>query len=300
MCFSFVRRNKHTFDVFKRHILLMKRTCIAGQKSTNEIKKWFELHSVEYEKFAERLKAQGIGSVMEMGEKAFWLSPAFKEQVDKAVKSGNLDISSLLESLAQSDFAANYFRERNEENMAMAAWIKYGDMPEMVVGELGKNIVGQSKRKYRDMLFKIHGLFLDRFFQRRHDDGKAFVPENTDITGSDGFLSLLTSHDGEMVERIREWTAYRSGGMNIACLYIALLEAGEISTRLPLTRFWETLRSAFPQHEIVGVRQLQKSVNYLQSLSPNRKQYIKDEPEHRFAIDTIKTEVLLKSTDTVT
>lgn len=258
------------------------------------------MHSVEYEKFAERLKAQGIGSVMEMGENAFRHSPAFKTEVEKAVKSGNLDILSLLGSLAQSDFAGSYFRERNEENMAMAAWVKYGDMPEMIVGELGKNIVRQGKRKYRDMLFKIHGLFLDRFFQRIHDDGKYLVPENTGIADSGSFQSLLTSHDGEMVKRIGEWTAYRSGGMNIACLYIALVEAGEISTRLPLTRFLETLRSAFPKHEIVGVRQLQKSVNYLQSLSPNRKQYIKDEPEHRFAIDTIKTEVLLKSTETVT
>lgn len=258
------------------------------------------MHSVEYEKFAERLKAQGIGNVMEMGENAFRHSPAFKTEVEKAVKSGNLDILSLLGSLAQSDFAGSYFRERNEENMAMAAWVKYGDMPEMIVGELGKNIVRQGKRKYRDMLFKIHSLFLDRFFQRIHDDGKYLVPENTGIADSGSFQSLLTSHDGEMVKRIGEWTAYRSGGMNIACLYIALVEAGEISTRLPLTRFWETLRSAFPKHEIVGVRQLQKSVNYLQSLSPNRKQYIKDEPEHRFAIDTIKTEVLLKSTETVT
>ena len=43
----------------------------------------------------------------------------------------------------------------------------------------------------------------------------------------------------------------------------------------------------------IGVRQLQKSVCYLQSLSPNKKQYGKDELEHRYAIDLIKSEVIL-------
>lgn len=42
---------------------------------------------------------------------------------------------------------------------------------------------------------------------------------------------------------------------------------------------------------------MQKSVNYLKNLSPNRKQYGKDDPEHRFAIDIIKTEVLLLATE---
>ena len=58
-----------------------------------------------------------------------------------------------------------------------------------------------------------------------------------------------------------------------------------------------SLVAAYPQHSIVGHRQVQKSVNYLKNLSPNRKQYGKDEPEHRFAIDIIKTEVLLLATE---
>lgn len=44
---------------------------------------------------------------------------------------------------------------------------------------------------------------------------------------------------------------------------------------------------------------MQKSVNTLQYLSPNRKQSIKDEPEHRFAIDFIKTDILRISTDEI-
>ena len=84
--------------------------------------------------------------------------------------------------------------------------------------------------------------------------------------------------------------------MGTAHLYIALVETGEISPKMPLTRFVDAMRASFPNHTIVGVRQLQKSVNYLQNLSPNRKQYGKDEPEHRFAIDAIKAEVLLIDT----
>lgn len=81
--------------------------------------------------------------------------------------------------------------------------------------------------------------------------------------------------------------------LNTAHLYIALVEAGEINAKIPLTKFIDAMRQSFPNHTIVGVRQLQKSVSYLQNLSPNRKQYGKDESEHRFAIDAIKTEVLL-------
>ena len=65
-----------------------------------------------------------------------------------------------------------------------------------------------------------------------------------------------------------------------------------------VTDFVAALKAAYPQHSIVGHRQVQKSVNYLKNLLPNRKQYGKDEPEHCFAIDIIKTEVLLLATET--
>lgn len=85
--------------------------------------------------------------------------------------------------------------------------------------------------------------------------------------------------------------------MDIAHLYFALAETAEISSKVAVTDFVAALKAAYPQHSIVGHRQVQKSVNYLKNLSPNRKQYGKDEPEHRFAIDIIKTEVLLLATE---
>lgn len=134
-------------------------------------------------------------------------------------------------------------------------------------------------------------------------DGIEKLPPTAKISEDKEFVhdltSLLSSHDSETVRRIGKWTQTHISGVDIAHLYIALVESGELDARRPVKQFAEILAATFPESKIVGERQVQKSVNALQSLSPNRKQYVKDEPEHRFAIDKIKTGILLINPDNV-
>ena len=70
-----------------------------------------------------------------------------------------------------------------------------------------------------------------------------------------------------------------------------------------LMSFWTcrvpTILTSFPEVKIVGTRQVQKDINTLQRLLPHGKRYGKDEPENRFAIDKIKTEVLMKNPENI-
>lgn len=267
-----------------------------SKNDKDEVREWMKTHPQEYAQFAAKMNEQGIGGILKLGEEAFLSSPAFRTEIEKMVTAGHFEASSLLEILSMSDFAANYFKGKEDDRMAMAAWIKYGESPELIVNELSKAMVGQNKRKYRSMISSLLKLFWDKFFQRRCLQYRDHRKSNNQIAMDNTFLTLLSSQDDGMVKRIGEWASRRCTGMNTAHLYIALVETGEISPKTPLTRFVDAMRASFPNHTIVGVRQLQKSVNYLQNLSPNRKQYGKDEPEHRFAIDAIKAEVLLMDT----
>lgn len=259
----------------------------------DEVKVWMENHPQEYAQFAVKMNEQGIGGILKLGEEAFLSSPDFKKEIEKMIKAGRFDASSLLETLSMSDFTANYFKGKENDRMAMAAWIKYGESPELIVDELNKVMVEQAKRKYRSLVSSLAKLFFDKFFQRRYQQYRERYRFNKQIAIDNTFQTLLSSQDESMVKRIGEWTSRRCSGMDTAHLYIALVETGEVNAKIPLTRFVDAIHTSFPNHAIVGVRQLQKSVSYLQNLSPNRKQYGKDEPEHRFAIDAIKTEVLL-------
>lgn len=268
----------------------------VSMNGKNEVKAWMEAHPQEYAKFAANMNEQGIGGILKLGEEAFLFSPVFKKEIEKMVVDGYFDASTLLEFLYMSDFAANYFKGKEDDRMAMAAWIKYGESPELIVNERNKAMVEQNKRKYRSMISSLLKLFWNKFFQRRYLQYRERGKSNNQIATGNTFLTLLSSQDESMVKRIGEWTSRQCTGMSTAHLYIALVETGEISPKMPLTRFVDAMRASFPNHTIVGVRQLQKSVNYLQNLSPNRKQYGKDEPEHRFAIDAIKAKMLLINT----
>ena len=267
-----------------------------SKNDKDEVREWMETHPQEYAQFAARMNEQGIDGILKLGEEAFLSSSAFRTEIEKMVSAGRFEASSLLEILSMSDFAANYFKGKEDDRMAMAAWIKYGESPELIVNELSKALVGQNKRMYRNMISSLLKLFWDKFFQRRYLQYREYRKFNNKTAIGNTFQTLLSSQDESMVKRIGEWASRRCTGMSAAHLYIALVETGEISPKMPLTRFVDAMRASFPNHTIVGVRQLQKSVNYLQNLSPNRKQYGKDEPEHRFAIDAIKAEVLLMDT----
>ena len=291
LCISFAHKNVFTFVVFKHSKYL-----IMSKNDKDEVREWMETHPQEYAQFAARMNEQGIDGILKLGEEAFLSSPAFRTEIEKMVSAGRFEASTLLEILSMSDFAANYFKGKEDDRMAMAAWIKYGESPELIVNELSKALVGQNKRKYRNMISSLLKLFWDKFFQRRYLQYREYRKFNNKTAIGNTFQTLFSSQDESMVKRIGEWASRQCTGMSTAHLYIALVETGEISSKMPLTRFVDAMRASFPNHTIVGVRQLQKSVNYLQNLSPNRKQYGKDEPEHRFAIDAIKAKVLLIDT----
>ena len=120
----------------------MKRKEEAPAKGADTVKEWMEAHPQEYARFAAKMKTEGIGGVLKLGEDAFRLSLDFQQEVERMVTTGRFDVSSLLEHLTLSDFAENYLREKNEDHMAMAAWVKYGESaPEQVADELDKAVV---------------------------------------------------------------------------------------------------------------------------------------------------------------
>ena len=120
----------------------MKRKEEAPAKGADTVKEWMEAHPQEYAQFAAKMKTEGIGGVLKLGEDAFRLSPDFQQEVERMVTTGRFDVSSLLEHLTLSDFAENYLREKNEDHTAMAAWVKYGESaPEQVADELDKAVV---------------------------------------------------------------------------------------------------------------------------------------------------------------
>ncbi len=115
----------------------------------------------------------------------------------------------------------------------------------------------------------------------------------------ESLAALVASHDQDMENRIGDWLKHNVRGIDVARLYVALIETDEIKANLTVTRFMEVLKASFPEVKIVGTRQVQKDVNTLQSLLPHGKRYGKDEPENRFAIDKIKTEVLMKNPENI-
>ncbi len=64
-----------------------------------------------------------------------------------------------------------------------------------------------------------------------------------------------------MVERIGSWIKHHGRGIDIARLFVALVEADEIKANLTITRFMAALKISFPEVDIVGTRQVQKDVS---------------------------------------
>ena len=195
----------------------MKRKEEAPAKGADTVKEWMEAHPQEYARFAAKMKTEGIGGVLKLGEDAFRLSPDFQQEVERMVTTGRFDVSSLLEHLALSDFAENYLREKNEDHMAMAAWVKYGESaPEQVADELDKAVVAQDKRTYREMLSSLFKLFWGKFFQRVELHRRCREAEGKEAFTAESFQHMLASKDENRVKRIGAWLGYGRSGMDIA------------------------------------------------------------------------------------
>lgn len=118
-------------------------------------------------------------------------------------------------------------------------------------------------------------------------------PVNLDL------VSMIASHDAEMVKRIGEWIKDHPKGIDITRLFIALIGTDELESTTKVTVFMNAMKISFPEVKLVGTRQVQKDVNFLQNLLPNGKRYGKDMPEHRSVIEMIKKDVLRKNLENI-
>ena len=296
-------------------------------RSDDEIKAWMEESPQEYGEFAAFMGDADLLEVFLMGQAAFSASPEFQERLEDMIDLDNLDLEGLVKILQKSGFAEIVLREQPENSewgkyrMPFAAWLKYGRSSEMMIDNIEEAAESIDNKQYQWQLAKFMKTFLAREVEDKRrsrkdlkeyldyrmsvdngnladwalegiDESKptAKITENAEL--SHDLLSLLASHGSEIVKRIGKWIETHIRGVDIAHLYVALVESGELDPSTPVKRFVEILSATFPECKIVGERQVQKSVNTLQDLSPNRKRFIKDEPEHRFAIDSIKTDVL--------
>ncbi|MBD5311044.1 MAG: hypothetical protein HDS13_02610 [Bacteroides sp.] len=274
-------------------------------------------------------------SMFLLGQAVFLVSPEFQKRLEDMIDLDELNVDELVKILNESGFAKKVFTNPgNDEDwekyrLPFTAWLKHGRSSEVVIEsveeaitltenqqakwqlskflkDVMKRLIGTKQRSRKEL-----GEYLD---YRKHledsniaewalngldedveEETATPVKSNKTKRFIEDLISIVVSHDKDMVNRIGEWLKYNVRGIDVARLYIALVETDEIKANLTVTRFMEALKISFLEVEIVGTRQVQKDVNTLQSLLPHGKRYGKDEPENRFAIDKIKTEVLMKN-----
>lgn len=293
-----------------------------------------EEHPQEYGEFAADMSEADLLEVFLMGQSAFSASPEFRKRLEDMIDLDNLDLEELLKILRESSYTEIILSEPPEDSewekyrMPFAAWLKYGRSSEMLIENIEEAAQAVDNRQYQWQLTKFLKAFMTREIENNHrtrKELKEFLDFRKSVDNGDladwvldgideskptpkvseekeyvhDLTSLLSSHDSETVKRIGKWVQTHISGIDTAHLYIALVETGELEAVRPVKQFARILTAAFPESRIVGERQVQKSVNVLQGLSPNRKRYVKDEPEHRFAIDMIKTDILLINPDEV-
>lgn len=306
----------------------------APELSEDYIKAWMEEHPQEYGEFAAEMGAADLLEVFLMGQSAFSASSEFQKRLEDMIDLDNLDLEELLKILQESGYTEIVLSESPEDSewekyrMPFAAWLKYGRSSEMLIENIEDATQLIDNRQYQWQLSKFLKAFMTHEIENNHrtrkelkefldfrksvdngnladwvldgiDESKPTSKVSEEKEFVHDLTSLLSSHDNEIVRRIGKWTQTHVSGVDIAHLYIALVESGELDAARPVKQFAGILAVTFPESKIVGERQVQKSVNALQSLSPNRKQYVKDEPEHRFAIDKIRTGILLINPDNV-
>ena len=292
-------------------------------------------HSHEYGEFARDMGETDLLSMFLLGQAVFLVSPEFQKRLEDMIDLDELNVDELVKILNESGFAKKVFTNPgNDEDwekyrLPFTAWLKHGRSSEVVIEsveeaitltenqqakwqlskflkDVMKRLIGTKQRSRKEL-----GEYLD---YRKHledsniaewalngldedveEETATPVKSNKTKRFIEDLISIVVSHDKDMVNRIGEWLKYNVRGIDVARLYIALVETDEIKANLTVTRFMEALKISFLEVEIVGTRQVQKDVNTLQSLLPHGKRYGKDEPENRFAIDKIKTEVLMKN-----
>lgn len=314
------------------------RNNIDSEGNKENLKEWMNSHPQEYGEIALEMGDADLLETFLMGQAAFIASPEFQKRLEDMVDTDSVNVGELVKILNKSGFIENMLTNPNGDEdwekyrLPFAAWLKYGRSSEMVIENIEdaialsdnmqakwqlskslkdvmKRLVGTNQRSceelgeylnYRKCLESgnMAEWALNGIDDMEEDTLSPIKPTQTEEFIED-LTSIVVSNDKDMVNRIGDWLKYNRHGIDVARLYVALVEADEIKANLTVTRFMDALKTSFPEVKIVGTRQVQKDVNTLQNLLPRGKRYGKDEPENRFAIDKIKTEVLLKNPENI-
>lgn len=310
------------------------RNNIDPERSKEDLKTWIESHPQEYGEFALEMGEADLLETFLMAQAAFITSPEFQKRLEDMIDTDSVNVAELVAILHQSVFTEKMLinpvgdEDWEKFRLPFAAWLKYGRSSEMVIENIEDAIALSDNRQakwqlpkfLKDVMKRLVGTKqrsreeLGEYLNYRKclesdniaewalsgiDDVEEATPSSIKPTKKENYVedlsALVATHNQDMVNSIGDWLKYNVRGIDVARLYVALVEADEIKANLRVTRFMDALKTSFPEVKIVGTRQVQKDVNTLQSLLPHGKRYGKDEPENRFAIDKIKTEVLLKN-----
>lgn len=311
---------------------------MENQSEKVDLRQWMPEHTQEYGEFARGMGEADLLEAFLLGQAAFIASPEFQKRLEDMIDTDSVNVDELVEILRKSGFTEKILTNPNGDEdwekyrLPFAAWLKHGRSSEMVIENIEDAIALSDNRQAKWQLSKFLkdvmkrlvgtkqrsreelGEYLD--YRKYLEDGNIAewalsgiddVEEATlasiKPTKKEKFIedlsALFASHDKDIINRIGDWLKYNVRGIDVARLYVALVETDEIKANLTVTRFMDALKTSFPKVEIVGIRQVQKDVNTLQSLLPHGKRYGKDEPENRFAIDKIKTEVLQRFSENI-
>ena len=311
------------------------RNNIETETSKEDLKAWMDRHPQEYGEVAMEMGDADLLETFLMGQAAFLASPEFQKRLEDMVDTDSLNVGELIEILHQSGFTENMLANPNGDEdwekyrLPFAAWLKYGRSSEMVIENIEDAISLTENQQGKWQLANFLRDFIKKEFEnerRSPDDVKEYIDyrkaiENDNIAEwalarfktetkpkkpkpaiepiSSDLLCVIASNDDDLVNRIGKWISDHLKGIDMARLFIALIEVNEIEPSTKVTEFMKAMKLSFPEAKFVGTRQVQKDINYLQNLLPNGKRYGKDMPEHRAVIDMIKSEVLRKITENI-
>ena len=312
---------------------------MENQSENVDLKQWMQENTQEYGEFAREMGEADLLETFLLGQAAFIASPEFQKRLEDMVDTDSVNVGELVEILHKSGFTEKILTNSNgnedweKYRLPFAAWLKHGRSSEMVIENIEDAIALSDNRQAKWQLSKFLKDVMKRLVgtkQRSREELGEYlnykkcieggniaewalngVDENAKeetvspvkSTKTEKFIedlsALVATHDQDMVNRIGDWLKHNERGIDVARLYIALVETDEFKTSPSVTRFMEALKTSVPEVKIVGTRQVQKDINILQSLLPHGKRYGKDEPENRFAIDRIKTNVLMKNPENI-
>ena len=314
------------------------RNNIDPERRKEDLKAWMDSHPQEYGDVTMEMGEADLLETFLLGQAAFIASPEFQKRLEDMVDTDSVNVDELIAILHKSGFTEKILTNPNGDEewekyrLPFAAWLKHGRSSEMVIENIEDAIALSDNRQAKWQLSKFLKDVMKRLVGTKQrsreelgeylnyrkcledgniaewalsgiDDVEETTPSPIKPTQKEKFIENLTalvaSHDKDMICRIGDWLKHNGRGIDVARLYIALVETDELKSSPSITRFMEALKTSFPEVKIVGTRQVQKDINTLQSLLPHGKRYGKDEPENRFAIDKIKTDVLMKNHENI-